>query len=125
MKEKWIENGKLVLVHQSIEGFDYPEKVDLITATESLPYCDPEEIGNIFLRAKNALHPQGVLVCNIFPYDKFPVVDDMLRRMFGAWMTTKNVIEAVMKSIDFSSWSVIEGRSPSGLAKQFHVFAET
>ena len=48
----------------------------------------------------------------------------MLRGMFGAWMTTKNVVEAVMKSTDFSSWSVTDGQSPGGLAKQFHIFAQ-
>ena len=36
MRKKWIENGQLVLVHQSIEEFEYPENVHLITATESL-----------------------------------------------------------------------------------------
>jgi SAM-dependent methyltransferase len=122
--KKWIENGQLVLVNQSIEEFKYPENVHLITAMDSLPYCDPEKISDIFLKAKNALLPGGVLVCSLFPYNDHPIADNMLREMFGAWMTTKNVVEAVMRSVDFPSWSVVEGRSPGGLAKQFHVFAQ-
>lgn len=43
MKKNWIENGQLVLVNQSIEAFDFPEKVHLITATDSLPYSDPKK----------------------------------------------------------------------------------
>jgi SAM-dependent methyltransferase len=121
--KSWINDGKLVLINQAIEEFAYPEKVHLITATESLPYCDPTKITKIFLEAKSALLPQGVLVCNLFPYTNFPV-DNMLRGMFGGWMTTKNVVEAVVRSVDFSSWSVTEGKSPQGLAKQFHIFAQ-
>ncbi|MEC7838572.1 MAG: class I SAM-dependent methyltransferase [Chlamydiota bacterium] len=124
MGKNWINNGQLVLVNESIEKFKYPEKVDLIIATDSLPYCDPNKIGQIFLEARNALLPQGVLVCNFFPYSDNPYADNMLRGMFGAWMTTKNVVDAMMRSVDFPSWSVIEGKSPGGMAKQFHVFAK-
>lgn len=123
MGKSWIANGQLVLVNQAIEKFDYPEKVHLIIATDSLPYCDPKKINRVFLEAKNALLPQGVFVCNLFPYLN-PLVDNMLRGMFGAWMTTKNVAEAMIKSTNFSSWSVTEGRSPSGIAKQFHILAQ-
>jgi len=123
MRNKWIENGQLVLVNQSIEKFDYSENVHLIIATDSLPYCDPEEICNILLKAKNALLPQGILVCSLIPQYDNPVDDNRLREKFGAWMTTKNVVEAVMKSVDFSSWSVVEVESPCGLVKQFHVYA--
>lgn len=123
MRKKWIENGQLVLVNQSIENFEYPENVHLIIAIDSLPYCNPEKIGNIFLKAKHSLLSQGVLICNFFPY-KNPIADNVLRSMFGAWLTTKNVIEAVMRSADFPSWSVVDGHSPNRIAKQFHVFAE-
>lgn len=68
--------------------------------------------------------PQGVLVCNLFPYSDNPMATNMLRGMFGAWMTTKNVVQAVMKGVGFFSWSVVEGQSPAGFAKQFHVFAQ-
>lgn len=122
INKSWIKNGQLVLVNSSIEDFEYPEKVDLITAYDSLPYCDPRKIQGTFLKVKNALKHQGVFACNFFPYDR-PEVDATLRTMFGAWLTTKNVVEAVTKSIDFSEWSVVEGRSTNGFARQFHVFA--
>jgi SAM-dependent methyltransferase len=122
-RKKWIENGQLVLINQSIEEFKYPEKVDLITATDSFPYCDPNEINNIFLKAKNALNPQGVLVCSLFPYSDIQMANNLLREIFGGWMTTRNVIEAVLKSVDFPSWSLVECQNPSGLSKQFHVCA--
>jgi SAM-dependent methyltransferase len=125
MGENWIRNGQLVLVKQAIEEFKYPEKVHLVTAIDSLPYCDPKKINKIFLEVKNALLPQGVFVCNLFPYNDNPIVDGMLRGMFGAWTTTKNVVEAVIRSVDFSSWSVTEGKSQGGLAKQFHIFAQS
>ncbi|MCH9625563.1 MAG: hypothetical protein S4CHLAM123_07390 [Chlamydiales bacterium] len=121
--KKWIEEGKLILVNKSIEEFEYPEKVHLISAVDSIPYCDPRKINDIFLKAKNSLHSGGIFAFSLFPYADLPLVDSMLRIMFGGWMTTKNVIEAVMKCIDFSSYSIAEEKSPDGKAKQFHVFA--
>lgn len=123
MGKNWIQKGQLVLVNQAIEEFEYPEKVHLVTATDSLPYCDPKKINMIFFEAKNALLPQGVLACNLFPYNDNPIANEILRGMFGAWMTTKNVVDAVIRSVEFSSWSVTEGRSPGG-SKQFHIFAQ-
>jgi SAM-dependent methyltransferase len=123
MGKKWIEDGQLVLVNQAIEEYEYPEKVDLVTAIDSLPYCDPKKIEQIFCKAKHALRPQGVLVCSLFPYQD-PCRDHMLRKIFGGWMTTKNVVEAVMRGVNFPSWSVTDGQSPGGFAKQCHVFAE-
>lgn len=122
MGKSWIQDGQLVLVNQTIEEFKFPEKVHLVTAYESLPYCNPEQINKIFLKIKDALLPQGILVCNLYPYH--PIADNVLREMFGAWMTTKNVVEAVVKSVNFSKWSVTEGMSPGGIVKQFHIFAQ-
>jgi len=120
--KKWIEEGQLVLVNQSIEEFEFPEKVHLVTASDSLPYCNPKKINQVFLDIKGALLPQGVLVCNFFPYENL-LVDGALRYMFGAWMTTKCVVERVVESAEFSSWSVKDGRSRGGMANQFHVIA--
>lgn len=44
--------------------------------------------------------------------------------MFGAWMTRKNVVTTLVKSINFTSWSVTEEQSQGGLSKQFHIFAQ-
>lgn len=119
----WIEDGQLVLVNQSIENFEFPEQVHLVTATESLPYCDPGAVNDVFLKIKEALAPKGVFTGNLFPYEN-PLVDGMLRGMFGAWMTTKNVVDAIMESVDFGSYSVTNGKSASGVANQFHIFAQ-
>lgn len=119
----WIEKGQLVLICQSIETFEYPENVHLIVATESLSYCDPERIQELFLRAKNALLSQGMFVGNLFPYADLDIANKMLRAI-GGWMTTKNVIHAITRSVDFPSWTVIDGKSPMGIADQFQVFAE-
>lgn len=124
MGKSWLEDGQLVLVNQSIEEFEYPEKVHLVAATDALPYCDPKKINAVFLKVKGALLPQGVFVGSLFPYNDNPLADNMLRVMFGAWMTTKNVVEAVMRSVDFPSWSVTAGNSPGGMAKQIHIFAQ-
>jgi SAM-dependent methyltransferase len=124
LNESWIEDGQLVLVHDSIEGFEYPEKVHLITAIDSLPYCNPKKVTEVFLRAKDALVPQGIFVCTLFSHDDPPMAKNMLRAMFGAWMTTKNVVDATIKSINFASWSVEKGTSPGGMGKQVHVIAQ-
>lgn len=122
--KNWIQDGQLVLVNQTIEEFKFPEKVHLITAIESLPYCDPEKIVKIFLEMKSGLLPQGVLVCNLFPYDDNRIANNLLKNIFGGWMTTKNVVDALVESIDFKKSTVTEVINPSQLARQFHVVAE-
>jgi SAM-dependent methyltransferase len=125
LQKKWIEEGKLVLVNEKIEKFQYPEKIDLINAAESLPYCDPTEMIQIFLRAKNALHEErGIIVGSFFPYSTNPRINMLMRQIFGSWMTKKNVIEAFMRSVDFPKCSVEKGPSPNGLTTEFYVFAE-
>ncbi len=119
----WIETGQLVLIHQTIEDFQFPEKVHLVTATESLTYCDPNKIHHTFQNIKNALYPQGRFACSLFPY-KNRLVDSILRDTFGAWLTTKNVMETLMRSTDFDTWSVTDGKSPCGMAKQIHILAK-
>ena len=122
MKKKWIQEKQLILVNASIEKFEYREKAHLIMANDALPYCDPIEIQNIFSKAKKALFSQGVLVCNLFPHNGL-LHDWVIKSQFGAWLTTKNIVEALMKSMHFSSCSVTEGRNLSGQKKQFHVVA--
>lgn len=121
--KSWIRDGQLILIKQSIETFIFPERVHLVMAIDSLPYCDPEKISKIFLDVRHSLFPKGVFVFSLFPYTKTRG-DDMLRMVFGAWLTTKNVVEAVMRSSEFSLWSVNDGASHSGLSRQIHVFAQ-
>ncbi|MFI5342941.1 MAG: methyltransferase domain-containing protein [Chlamydiales bacterium] len=123
INRNWIEEGKLVLVHQTIENFEYPENVHLIHASESLPYCDPEKISSIFLKAKAALVKDGILACNFFPYMN-SLTDGLTRRLFGGWLTTKNVVSAIILSVDFSRCIVKDGRSSTGIAPRIHVFAQ-
>jgi hypothetical protein len=92
-------------------------------AIDSLPYCDPEKISKIFLDVRHSLFPKGVFVCSLFSYSKTRT-DDIIRIVFGAWLTTKNVVEAVVKSSEFSSWSVNDGIGHAGLARQIHVLAQ-
>lgn len=65
-----------------------------------------------------------MFACNLFPYDRNPIVDDLLRNVFGAWLTSRNVVQSVMKSAGFSSWSVTTERNPGEQSKQIHVFAQ-
>lgn len=125
LKEKgkeWIQRKKLILVNKTIEEFEFPEKVHLVIASDSLPYCNPKKINKVFLDIKDALILEGVFVCSFFPYDNL-LIDGTRRYMFGAWMTTKCVVEKVVESTGFSSWSVTDGESPSG-ASQFYVIAK-
>jgi SAM-dependent methyltransferase len=117
----WIQNGNLVLVNQTIEEFEFPENVHLVTAIDSLPYCDPTEINSIFLRIKSSLAPQGMLVCNLFPHYNDSRADNEMRNRFGGWMSTKNVVDAVVRSVDFTSSSVT--KKDCGSVEQFHIYA--
>jgi hypothetical protein len=44
--------------------------------------------------------------------------------MFGGWMKIKNVVDALMRSVDFTAWSLTQGMSSGGRAKQFHILAQ-
>ncbi len=110
---------KLVCVESSIEAYQFPKNVSLIIACESLPYVTPTKVIEVFKRAKEALTSPGLFVGNFFP----PICnagDTFLQRMFGAWITTKNVIDAVVKESYFPSATVQYGKSRNGIAKQIH-----
>ena len=124
MGKNWIENGQLVLVNEKIEEFKFPEKVHLVTAVESLPFCDPEKINAIFLEIKNSLLPQGMLFCNFYSNYDNRIVQNVFKKMFGGWTTTKNVVDALVESIDYKEWSVTEVMNPNKSAKQFHVIVQ-
>lgn len=124
LEKKWLNCKQLILVNKSIEEFEYPEKVHLITASESLPYCDPQEIQTIFLKAKEALLEEGIFASNFFPPFEHPLSNEMLRERFGGWTTSKNVIEGVVRRAGFPSWSVTVKKSLHGTDDQFHVYAQ-
>lgn len=113
----WIQRKQLVLIKGSIERFEYLEKAHLITAIDSLCYCNPLEIQNIFFKAKHALLSGGVFVYTL-------VAHNTETQRSGSWMTTKNVVEAVMRSMKFTSWSISKKSSPEGCAKLFYVLAQ-
>lgn len=125
LRKNWIEEGQLKLTQSRIEDFEYPEQVDLIIATNSLPYCDPTKIAEIFHKAKTALKEGGVFAAEFFPPNpQYLFADLLLKRNFGGWITTKNVIDAVAQFTGFKEVTVCAGRSPSGIAPQIHVFAK-
>lgn len=122
LTEEWIQTGRLVLVNQSIEDFEFPQQVQLILATDSLPYCNPLKIYDIFLKARQALVANGVFACSFFPYHT-EVADNLMRSLFGGWLTTRNVIHAVASSVQFKDLSITSEPSPSGFAQQIHLLA--
>lgn len=124
MAKKWIEKGQLIIVNQPIESFDYPEKVHLIIAEKSLPYCDPRQITKILLKAKFALQSKGCLLFDLLPYNNAKV-DQAVREEFGAWITTKNVVEAIMRFVNFSEHSVRDdGKFGPGIKNPICVIAQ-
>lgn len=109
----WFDKNQVVLLNQNIESFELPEKVHLVVATDSLPYCDPKKIKEIFCRIKNALHPQGMVVCNFYSTSSIKP----FQQLFYPWTTKKSVVETIMRSAKFSSLKVAE------VSKQLHVVA--
>lgn len=109
LRKKWFETGQLILISQNIETFEFPEKVHLVVATNSLPYCNPEKIQGIFSRIKNALLPGGLLVCNLYLSKHHQV-----QQLFGAWTTKKSVIEAIIRSVKFSYFTILEDNIIAG-----------
>jgi hypothetical protein len=63
-----------------------------------------------------------MFACNLFPYNDLEISDNNLRDQFGGWMTTKNVVDAIVNSIGFTTWTVVQGQN--GLDKFFNVTAQ-
>lgn len=109
LRKKWLETGQLILISQNIEDFEFPEKVHLVIAIDSLPYCNPEKIQGIFSRIKNALLPGGLVVCNLCISKHHQV-----QQLFGAWTIKKSVIEAIIRSVQFSYYTILENNIIAG-----------
>lgn len=119
LSEEWFAKRQLILLSQNIESFELPEKVHLVIATDSLPYCNPDKMFEIFSRIKNSLLPQGIAVCSLYSSNG----DKQMRQLFGAWATKKSAVEAIVRAVDFSSFVVVEELSPNQKPMQYHVIA--
>lgn len=115
----WIESGKLELVHCKVEDYKFPQNVTLITASDALPYCRPTAIYDIFRRIETSLSTTGLFVGNFFAAGNY-FADLILEQQFGAWITTKNVIDAIVK--DANLFGITQyGKSRSNIAPQIHL----
>lgn len=104
LKISCFETGQLVLLNENIENFEFPEKVDLVIATDALPYCNPKKIQEIFCRMHDALLPNGIAVFNLYLSNHIKVYP-----LFSTWTTTKSVIESVILAAKFISIKAIKG----------------
>jgi predicted TPR repeat methyltransferase len=119
-----IKHDRLHFVHSSIEQYQYPEKVSLIIAIDSLPYTDPKKLETILSCAKQALIPGGLIVATLLVFDPDPILATRIRLARGGWMTTKKVVEAIFHSFRFTLFSIRQNNEPNEVGKQFYIVAQ-
>jgi len=90
------KTSRLSLVCTDIETYDFPRGAQLILAKDSLPYCNPAKIIDIWDRAYDSLKRNGRIVGNFFTRPCNPIVDDVSRKVMGSWYTEKAVVEALL-----------------------------
>jgi len=92
----WIEEGSLTLVCQDMETYEFPKNVRLILAKDSLPYCDPQKIINVWNKIYESLEVGGRVFGNFFPNPNNRVVENIHRVLMGVWFTDKPVVNALL-----------------------------
>ena len=112
---KWLDKNQLILLSQNIESFELPEKVHLVIATDSLPYCNPEKIKTIFSKMKNALLPNGLVICNLYSNS---YKTKQIYKLFTPWIANKSIVNAILRQARFPSFEVVESESA-----QYHIKA--
>jgi SAM-dependent methyltransferase len=61
------KSSSLTLVDSPMEEYDFPNRVDLILANNSLPFCDPTKFQNLWNRMINGLLPGGIIYATFYP----------------------------------------------------------
>lgn len=94
----WIQEGQLSIQCQEIETFEFPKNVQIIFAKDSLPYCDPGKIKQVWDRIYSSLETGGRFVGNLFPKPNCPAEEHIYRSTLGAWLANKPVVESLLNT---------------------------
>lgn len=89
VNQEWVRTGQLQLCCSAIEDYEWPHEVDLVLASSSLPYFNPNTIRTISRRIHEALASGGHFVGNVFAASAFkgPIGQAIKEQMstMGAW----------------------------------------
>ncbi len=96
-----IEN--LTLVQADMEAYQFPNDAKLIIAKDSLPYCDPDKIVEVWDRAHDSLEDGGRIAGNFFPYPCNKQAETIHRNLMGAWFTDKAVVQALLDEKSYNT----------------------
>jgi SAM-dependent methyltransferase len=111
------KSGVLKTRCTSFQEFTFPNKVDLINASKSLPFCDPKDFEAVWKNIINSLGSGGIF-CGHFFGDK----DDWVKH--GLTIVSKEQLEVLFK--DFKIFYFKELSEPgvvaTGEKKFWHVF---
>ncbi|MEC7838865.1 MAG: class I SAM-dependent methyltransferase [Chlamydiota bacterium] len=64
--QEHVKSGRLTTVNCKMEEFTFPKNVTLITANDSLNYCEPAQLGLLLDKINQALAPNGLFAGNFF-----------------------------------------------------------
>ncbi len=70
--QSWITTGRLRLVCEDMETYQFPKDVRIILAKDSFPYCDPKKFKIIWGRIYDSLGVGGCIIENLFPMPEIP-----------------------------------------------------
>jgi len=84
------------LVCGKMENFTFPEGVKLIIARNSLIFCDPKKIVDVWDRAYKSLAPGGRIVGNFFPHPLISRVEAEATKAMGQWFTEETVVRGLL-----------------------------
>ncbi len=86
----------LTLVCADMETYQFPSDTRFIVAKDSLPYCNPDKIVEVWDKAYESLEDGGRIAGNFFPRPCNREVEAVQRGMMGAWFTDKAVVQSLL-----------------------------
>lgn len=93
----WLRDGQLTLVCQNIETYQFPKNVRLIMANNSLPFCNPAKIKQIWDRAYASLEVGGRFIGNFFPKQILPGSEYFVHLFMNVSLIDLAVVRALLE----------------------------
>lgn len=104
---KWLETKQLIVVQEALERFDtLMHKVDLVVASHSLEYCNPQKIKTIWSNLYQFIKPGGYILADLplknLVKKAHPKMLETLQEM-GQWFPeNEGVVKDLLKDKDYS-----------------------
>lgn len=113
-----LNEANLKLECKPMEEYQFPERVSLVAAQNSFPYCNPAKLEEVMERIYHSLEPKGNIAGNLFEGNWKDNQDDRefaLRVDMGAWLATETLARDLLSSQGFKikSFDKKEGHSIS------------